>query len=136
MGAFASLASKSKKRERSALIPATFLSRVASSRRFLSSDFPEGSPIIPVAPPTKAMGRCPKFRKCFKMIMGTRLPIWRESAVGSKPIYTVVASFTNCCSVPGIMSWTRPLHCNSCTKFFIFLTCLRTKIRIHGAILK
>ena len=27
-----------------------------SFNKFLSSDFPEGSPIIPVAPPTKAIG--------------------------------------------------------------------------------
>src|SRR5690606_40888979 len=39
-----SVASKSKKRDKTLLIPATFLFKVSSVSRFLSSDFPEGSP--------------------------------------------------------------------------------------------
>ena len=36
--------------------PFMFLASVSSSSKFLSFDFPDGSPIIPVAPPTRAIG--------------------------------------------------------------------------------
>ena len=42
--------------------------------------------------------------------MGTRLPICRESEVGSKPIYPAVISIASCCSVPGMISWIMPRH--------------------------
>ena len=53
--------------------------------RFLSALFMEGSPIIPVAPPTSAIGLCPHLWKCFNIITLTRWPICSESAVGSIP---------------------------------------------------
>ena len=51
--------------------------------------------------------------------MGTRLPICRLSAVGSKPTYPPVISLFNCSSVPGIISCISPRHFNSSIKFFI-----------------
>ena len=43
-------------------MPATFSRSVSSESRFRSSLFPLGSPIIPVAPPTSAMGLCPALK--------------------------------------------------------------------------
>ena len=51
----------------------------------LSADLKEGSPIIPVAPPTKAIGLCPANCKCFNIITDTKCPTCKESAVGSIP---------------------------------------------------
>ena len=49
-------------------------------------DAPVGSPTIPVAPPTKAMGRWPLSWKCLSIMICTMLPTCRLSAVGSKPM--------------------------------------------------
>ena len=48
-----------------------------------------GSPIIPVAPPTRAIGLCPQRWKCAKSIIGTKFPMCNESAVGSNPTYAL-----------------------------------------------
>ena len=98
-------------------MPATFFARVVSSNKFLSALFPLGSPTIPVAPPTKATGLCPAFCMCTNNKMGTKLPMCKLSAVGSKPTYPVVISFNNCSSVPGIISAIMPLQRNSAIKF-------------------
>ena len=52
--AWAAPGEKSRNRSSCAWIAATFRSRVASSSRFRSDDRPEGSPIMPVPPPTSA----------------------------------------------------------------------------------
>ena len=51
--------SKSSIRPNCPRIPAIFASIVSAESRFRSADFPLGSPIIPVAPPASAIGRCP-----------------------------------------------------------------------------
>ena len=79
----------------------------------------DGSPIIPVAPPTRAIGLWPQFWKCLRIMMLTICPMWRESAVGSMPTYAAVEPSISFSSVPGMMSWIMPLHLSSCTKFFI-----------------
>src|SRR5690606_5797979 len=86
IGAFSSFESKFRKRDNTRFIPATLWFKASSVKRFLSSDFPEGSPIIPVAPPTSAIGLCPKFFRCTNKMIGTKLPICKESEVGSNPI--------------------------------------------------
>ena len=58
---------------------------VSAESKFLSCDFPEGSPIIPVAPPTRANGLCPHLWKWTSNIIGTMFPICKDDAVGSKP---------------------------------------------------
>ena len=50
------------------------------------SDRPEGSPIMPVPPPTKAMGLFPASCRRFIRQRAMKWPTCRESAVGSKPI--------------------------------------------------
>lgn len=55
-----------------------------SSSRLRSCDLPR-SPIMPVAPPTRASGRWPHIWKCLRIITPTRWPICSESAVGSMP---------------------------------------------------
>jgi hypothetical protein len=52
-----------------------------------------GSPIMPVAPPTSAMGLWPASWKRLRISTGTRWPRCRLSAVGSKPQYSVTDSF-------------------------------------------
>ena len=65
--------------------PALRVTPEASSSRLRSCDLPDGSPIMPVAPPTSAMGRWPHIWKCLRIITPTRCPICSESAVGSIP---------------------------------------------------
>ena len=68
-----------------ALIAATLWSSVASSSRLRSSERPLGSPIIPVAPPARAMAKWPASWNRRSMISPIRLPWCRLSAVGSQP---------------------------------------------------
>ena len=53
------------------------------------SPLSRGSPIIPVAPPARTIGRCPACWKRRKVNNGTRCPACKLGAVGSKPEYTV-----------------------------------------------
>ena len=62
------------------------LSRTLSSSSSVRSlDLPDGSPIIPVAPPTSGSTLCPCRRRWVSSISGTRFPACRLVAVGSKP---------------------------------------------------
>jgi|GEM_PF-3647864 len=77
---------KSRKRSNCFLRAARFRSSVSGSRRFLSFDFPEGSPIMPVAPPITAIARCPARWKWARPMIGIRFPAWKEGPVGSNPM--------------------------------------------------
>jgi hypothetical protein len=59
---------------------------VSSSSRFRSEERPDGSPIIPVPPPTSATGRPPRRWKWSSPKIGTRLPMWSDGPDGSKPL--------------------------------------------------
>jgi hypothetical protein len=50
------------------------------------SSLPEGSPTLVVPPPIRAIGRCPVFCSQRSIMICTRWPMCRESAVASKPI--------------------------------------------------
>ena len=50
------------------------------------SERPEGSPIIPVPPPIRAMGRLPAICRRFIRHRAMKCPTCRLSAVGSNPI--------------------------------------------------
>ena len=78
--------SKSRKCSSCARIEATFASSVSTSRRFRSLDRPDGSPIIPVPPPTRATGRPPWRWRWRSPKIGTRLPMWSDGPDGSKPL--------------------------------------------------
>ena len=65
---------------------ATFASSVSRSSRLRSVERPDGSPIIPVPPPTSATGRPPWRCSRSSPKIGTRCPTWSESADGSKPM--------------------------------------------------
>ena len=47
---------------------------------------PEGSPIMAVPPPMRAMGRLPAICRRFIRVRAMKWPTWRLSAVGSKPM--------------------------------------------------
>src|SRR3989344_1946432 len=49
-----------------------------------------GSPIMPVAPPTRNTSLWQASPRRFMRRTGTRWPTWSESAVGSTPRYTVL----------------------------------------------
>jgi hypothetical protein len=66
-------------------MPATLAARVSRSRRLRSVERPDGSPIIPVAPPTTAIGRCPASWRRRWITIGIRWPMCRLVAVGSWP---------------------------------------------------
>ena len=70
---------KSRNRSSWTRIDATLCSIVAASSRFRSDDRPDGSPIIPVPPPTSATGRPPCRWKRISPKIGTRWPTWSES---------------------------------------------------------
>ena len=55
------LESKSRNFSSCDLIPCKFSSIFSRDNNFLSSDLPEGSPIIPVPPPIITIGECPYF---------------------------------------------------------------------------
>ena len=59
------------------------LARVSSVR---SCDFPLGSPIMPVPPPTMAIGECPARCRRASAMTGSSDPTCRLDAVGSKPM--------------------------------------------------
>ncbi len=65
---------------------ATFASSVSRSSRFRSDERPDGSPIIPVPPPTSATGRPPWRCSRSSPKIGTRCPMCSESPDGSKPM--------------------------------------------------
>ena len=52
----------------------------------LMSVRPEGSPIMPVPPPTRAMGLLPAICSLFIRQSAMKWPTWRLSAVGSNPM--------------------------------------------------
>lgn len=56
-----------------------------ASMAFRSVDLPLGSPMRPVAPPTNAIGLWPARWKWSKPMITSKFPMWRLSAVGSKP---------------------------------------------------
>ena len=66
-------------------MPAMLARRAPNESRFRSSLLPLGSPIMPVAPPITAMGRCPACWNRRKIIRAIKCPTCRLSAVGSKP---------------------------------------------------
>src|ERR1035438_7179916 len=83
------LESKSRMRESWALMLARLLSSCSRERRLRSADLPDGSPIIPVAPPARAMGWWQWSWNRRRASWPTRLPTCRESPVGSNPQYNV-----------------------------------------------
>ena len=97
-------------------MPSWLARRVCSSNRFRSFDLPDGSPIMPVAPPTNAKGVCPARWKCTSSMIVAKLPMCSEAAVGSKPMYPAVDSLASCASKPGILSWSIPRHVSSSIK--------------------
>ena len=66
-----------------AAVPST--TKVTVQLELAATVMPLGSPIDPVAPPARAIGRCPASWKRRSPISGTRLPTCRLSAVGSNP---------------------------------------------------
>ena len=54
----------------------------------LVSDFPDGSPIMPVKSPIRNMTSWPRSWNCFIFWMRTVWPMCRSGAVGSKPALT------------------------------------------------
>jgi hypothetical protein len=77
--------SKLRNRRSWAPIASRLASSTSVSRNWRSSLRPEGSPIIPVAPPTSAIGAWPASWKRRSSMIDCRLPMCSESAVGSKP---------------------------------------------------
>ncbi len=77
---------KSRRRSSWDPIDATLCSIVAASSRFRSDDRPDGSPIMPVPPPTRATGRPPNRWSRMRPNTGTRWPTWSESPDGSNPM--------------------------------------------------
>ena len=57
--------------------------------------------------------------KCDKSIIGTKLPICKESEVGSKPMYAVLHLWFKNSWIPGVESWIKPRHFNSSIKSLI-----------------
>ena len=68
------------------LIASAFSSIFSFERTWRISVLPLGSPIMAVPPPTRAMGLWPFRCMWASDMMGTRLPMWRLVAVGSKPM--------------------------------------------------
>ena len=79
-------AEKSRNRSSWPRIPATLTARVSRSSRFRSADRPDGSPIIPVPPPTTATGRPPNRWSRSRPKIGTRWPTWSDGPDGSNPM--------------------------------------------------
>jgi hypothetical protein len=77
---------KSRKRSSWVRIEARFASRVSRSRSRRSFDAPDGSPIMPVPPPTTAIGRPPWRCRWISPKIGTRWPMWSHGPDGSKPL--------------------------------------------------
>ena len=78
-------ASKSRKVPSCAPMHSRLRSSSSTSRNWRSLLRPDGSPIIPVAPPTRAIGACPASWNLRRSMIDCRLPMCSESAVGSKP---------------------------------------------------
>ena len=76
---------KSRNRSSWPRIAATFASSVSRSSRFRSDERPDGSPIIPVPPPTSATGRPPWRWSRSSPKIGTRWPTWSERAGRVEP---------------------------------------------------
>ena len=76
---------------------------------------PVGSPMKPVAPPASAIGRWPASWKRRRASSGTRLPTWSESAVGSKPQYSVSgpAARSPASAWRSVVCASRPRHSRS-----------------------
>ena len=61
-------------------------SSVSRSSRFRSVERPDGSPIMPVPPPTTATGRPPNRWSRISPKIGTRWPTWSDAPEGSNPM--------------------------------------------------
>lgn len=87
-------------------------STVSDDINGLSADFPLGSPTDPVAPPINATALNPARCQCINAIKVTRFPRCRESAVGSKPVYT--DTFSRSCSSNADKRIGEVQSCSSC----------------------
>ena len=77
--------SKSRMRERFSRMPFLFSFTFSTVSMLRSALLPEGSPMRPVAPPTRAITLCPASWRRRSIMMETRFPAWSEAAEGSKP---------------------------------------------------
>lgn len=72
---------------KSFVIPIIFLFNFYYYNKFLYLDFPLGSPISPVAPPTKNIGSILCKLNLAKLIIVIKFPKCNESLLGSYPQY-------------------------------------------------
>lgn len=70
-----------------------FLWTVSIYSSYRSLFLPLGSPISPVAPPTKNIGRSPAMFSLASMMIDTRFPKCNEEEVGSYPQYAALPLF-------------------------------------------
>ncbi len=77
---------KSRNRSSWTRMAATLASSVSTSSRLRSVERPDGSPIMPVPPPTTANGRPPKRCRRSSPKIGTRWPMWSDAPDGSNPM--------------------------------------------------
>src|SRR5579864_5825144 len=108
-------------------------SRESSER---SCAFPLGSPIIPVPPPTMAIGECPARCSRASAITGSNDPTCRLDAVGSKPMYAVTRSVAKSSRRPSVLSYTMPRHCSSSKRFMNFPLLYQSMAVTRRAVLK
>ncbi len=90
---------------------------VVSSTR--SALLPDGSPIMPVPPPTTATGRPPCRWRWTSAIIGTRWPTWSDGPLASKPTYAEMGPVASRSSRPSERSWISPRHVSSARKSVI-----------------
>jgi len=65
-------------------------------------------------------------------MIDARLPICKESEVGSYPIYAEVMPLESASSVPGVMSWIIPLHLSSSIKFIMIYFQAKVREKVTG----
>src|SRR5580704_2345484 len=97
-------------------IPAMFAAICASVSNWRDSSLPDGSPMRVVPPPISATGRWPCFCSRRRIMMPTRLPTCRLSAVQSKPIYADTTPARSAASSASVsVHWkTKPRSVASC----------------------
>ena len=119
-----SWSSKSIKRDNWLLILWDHSKTVSSVFNWRSWSLKDGSPIIPVPPPTNAIGTCPFCWKRRNIKIGNKWPICRLSAVGSKPIYSFTDSSFNCLvkAASSVVWWTNPRCFSSSKKSVLILS--------------
>lgn len=71
-------------------IPRTFVRTSSRESILLSFVLPDGSPINPVAPPTRRIGLMPKRLNRTIVRIEIKFPRCNESAVGSNPAYALI----------------------------------------------